>query len=78
MRIEGRQTHSETITVTILHYGKYRGLTAKGCRSYASSDGSPPDDSEGINREHGEDDPIGTKTVAAPATVSGLLSILAA
>ena len=38
----------------------------------------PPDDSEGINREHGEDDPIGTKTVAAPATVSGLLSILAA
>ena len=32
----------------------------------------PPDDSEGINREHGEDDPIGTETVAAPATVSGL------
>jgi len=36
------------------------------------------DDSEGINREHGAEDPIGTKTVAAPATVSGLLSILAA
>lgn len=38
----------------------------------------PPDDSEGINREHGAEDPVGTKTVAAPATVSGLPSILAA
>jgi hypothetical protein len=37
-----------------------------------------PDDSEGINREHGAEDPKGTKTVAAPATVSGLLSIRAA
>lgn len=43
-----------------------------------AGDGSPPDDSKGINREHGADDPKGTKTVAAPATVSGLLSILAA
>lgn len=43
-----------------------------------TADGSPTDDSEGINREHGEEDPIGTETVAAPATVSGLLSILAA
>ena len=33
---------------------------------------------KGINREHGAEDPKGTKTVAAPATVSGLLSILAA
>ncbi|GLR60382.1 hypothetical protein GCM10007919_51100 [Rhizobium indigoferae] len=32
----------------------------------------PEDDSKGINREHGEDDPVGTETVAAPATVSGL------
>ncbi|PYE87049.1 hypothetical protein C7477_1166 [Phyllobacterium leguminum] len=34
--------------------------------------------SRGINREHGADDPIGTKTVAAPATVSGLPDILVA
>ena len=34
------------------------------------------DDSKGINREHGAEDPIGTKTVAAPATVSGLPSIV--
>ncbi|AUW43260.1 hypothetical protein CUJ84_Chr002912 [Rhizobium leguminosarum] len=32
----------------------------------------PEDDSKGINREHGEDYPVGTETVAAPATVSGL------
>lgn len=31
---------------------------------------------KGINREHGEDDPKGTETVAAPATVSGLPFIL--
>ena len=33
-------------------------------------DGSPTREVEGINREHGADDPRGTKTVAAPATVS--------
>ena len=31
---------------------------------------------KGINREHGEDDPKGTETVAAPATVSELPFIL--
>ena len=31
---------------------------------------------DGINREHGEDDPNGAKTVAAPATVSGLPDVL--
>jgi hypothetical protein len=32
--------------------------------------------SDGINREHGEDDPNGAETVAAPATVSGLPDVL--
>jgi hypothetical protein len=32
--------------------------------------------SDGINREHGADDPNGAKTVAAPATVSGLPDVL--
>jgi hypothetical protein len=41
-------------------------------------DGSPTHEAEGNNREHGADDPHGTKTVAAPATVSGLPSILVA
>lgn len=41
-------------------------------------DGSPTREVEGNNREHGADDPHGTKTVAAPATVSGLQSILVA
>ena len=41
-------------------------------------DGSPTHEVEGNNREHGADDPHGTKTVAAPATVSGLPSILVA
>src|SRR4051794_24152063 len=36
-----------------------------------ASDGSPTDGFQGINREHGEDDPIGAETVTAPATVSG-------
>lgn len=40
------------------------------------TDGSPTREVEGINREHGADDPKGTKTVAAPATVSGSSFIL--
>ena len=31
----------------------------------------PESETEGPNREYGEDDPIGAETVAAPATVSG-------
>lgn len=34
-------------------------------------DGSPTDEFQGINREHGADDPEGAEAVAAPATVSG-------
>src|SRR5579883_893281 len=34
-------------------------------------DGSPTDGFQGINREHGADDPRGANAVAAPATVSG-------
>lgn len=35
---------------------------------------SPRRRARGIKREHGEDDPIGAETVAAPATVSGCRS----
>jgi len=40
----------------------------------AAVDGSPTDEFQGINREHGADDPIGAKAVTAPATVSGSLA----
>ncbi len=33
-------------------------------------EGSPMDEVQGINREHGADDPEGAKAVTAPATVS--------
>jgi hypothetical protein len=34
-------------------------------------EGSPTDEFQGINREHGADDPFGAKAVTAPVTVSG-------
>jgi len=47
-------------------------LTGLRSASYpVSGEGSPTDGFQGIKREHGEDDPIGAETVAAPATVSG-------
>jgi hypothetical protein len=61
----------------------YRGasnlsLDAMSASPLTGHDGSPTHEVEGNNREHGADDPHGTKTVAAPATVSGLSSILVA
>ena len=60
-----------------------RGASGSGLDRLPASpltgrDGSPTHEVEGNNREHGADDPHGTKTVAAPATVSGLPSILVA
>jgi hypothetical protein len=48
-------------------------LDARGLFSLTASRWFPDDDSEGINREHGEADLA--EAVAAPATVSGLPSI---
>ncbi len=78
-RIGCRQMIDQSIFVTILHYESRSRLDRCGLQVLCKKLTVPhPDDSEGINREHGAEDPIGTKTVAAPATVSGLLSILAA
>lgn len=54
------------------------GLDGSPPSQLTGRDGSPTREVEGNNREHGEEDPTGTKTVAAPATVSGLPSILVA
>lgn len=54
------------------------GLDRLPASPLTGRDGSPTHEVEGNNREHGADDPHGTKTVAAPATVSGLPSILVA
>jgi hypothetical protein len=54
------------------------GLDQSPACQLTGRDGSPTHEVEGNNREHGADDPHGTKTVAAPATVSGLPSILVA
>ena len=49
---------------------KSSSLTDLRIRSYLGRM-VPQGKAEGINREHGEDDPNGAETVAAPATVSG-------
>lgn len=54
------------------------GLDRLPASPLTGRDGSPTHEVEGNNREHGADDPHRTKTVAAPATVSGLPSILVA
>lgn len=54
------------------------GLDQAPASPLTGRDGSPTHEAEGNNREHGADDPHGTKAVAAPATVSGLPSILVA
>jgi hypothetical protein len=54
------------------------GLDPSSASPITGHDGSPTHEVEGNNREHGADDPHGTNTVAAPATVSGLSSILVA
>lgn len=58
--------------------GSKYGLDRLPTSPLTGLDGSPTHEVEGNNREHGADDPHGTKTVAAPATVSGLPSILVA
>lgn len=37
------------------------GLTLRFISTYQGGDGSPTDELQGINREHGADDPIGAK-----------------
>ena len=51
--------------------GSKYGLDRLPTSPLTGLDGSPTHEVEGNNREHGADDPHGTKTVAAPATVSG-------
>lgn len=63
---------------TRLRGGFMSGLDLPPASQLTGRDGSPTHEAEGNNREHGADDPHGTKTVAAPATVSGLPSILVA
>src|SRR3546814_2931421 len=58
--------------------GRCNALTDRLKFAYLRGDGSPTDEFQGINREHGADDPIGAKAVTAPATVSGLSSVSAA
>jgi len=63
---------------TRLRGGFMSGLDLPPASQLTGRDGSPTHEAEGNNREHGADDPHGTKTVAAPATVSGWPFILVA
>src|SRR3546814_21050891 len=58
--------------------GRCNALTDRLKFAYLRGDGSPTDEFQGINREHGADDPIGATAVTAPANVSGLSSVTAA
>ena len=73
---EGRPRGGEIIPAfrAALSFGHPPALTGFRTGAYTCRRRFPVRRRTGIKREHGEDDPIGAETVAAPATVSGCRS----